>query len=224
MSFDTICKGCGASSGPSVGVCPYCKTVMAGPAVTENITLGAFNRMYLEGKLDAALRFGNGLYKSKPELKTDLPFIMTYVKVLIETEAPSSQMRALLAEAQLANPQDAGLLDYFEIVEAKNYLKKGANDPGEIMLKSIIRRSPQNVHAHFLLGTHWFWSEKDAVGAIPHLETCVRLHPNFLRAWGCLGAVYQKMGNKPLAQQAFRKCAALETNLKMKEFFEQQAA
>jgi hypothetical protein len=51
----------------------------------------------------------------------------------------------------------------------------------------------------------------------------VRLHPNFLRAWGCLGAIYKKLGNAQLAQMAFQKCAAIETNQNMKNFFLNQA-
>jgi cytochrome c-type biogenesis protein CcmH/NrfG len=114
-------------------------------------------------------------------------------------------------------------LDYLEILEAKNCLKKGINDAGEVMLKNVLRRSPKNVHAHFLLGTHLFWVDSESPMAIPHLETCVRLQPYFLRAWGCLGAIYKKMGNAQLAQMAFNKCASIETNPSMREFFIMQA-
>ncbi|MSP19165.1 MAG: hypothetical protein EXR74_06295 [Bdellovibrionales bacterium] len=128
-----------------------------------------------------------------------------------------------MAEAHLATPENVDVIDYMEIVEARNNLKKGLNDIGEIALKNLLRRSPKNIHAHFILGTHLFWKDSESTMAIPHLETCVRLHPNFLRAWGCLGAIYKKMGNAQLAQMAFQKCAAIETNQSMKEFFEKQA-
>jgi len=129
----------------------------------------------------------------------------------------------VLAEAHLAAPENTELTDYLEIVEAKNNLKKGLNDTGEMMLKNLLRRSPNNLHAHFILGTHLFWADNESTMVIPHLETCVRLHPNFLRAWGCLGAIYKKMGNGQLAQMAFQKYVTIETNQGMKEFFEKQA-
>jgi hypothetical protein len=40
---------------------------------------------------------------------------------------------------------------------------------------------------------------------------------------GCLGAIYKTIGNPQLAQMAFRKCVELESNLMMKEYFEEQA-
>lgn len=114
-------------------------------------------------------------------------------------------------------PSNSELIDYLEIVEAKGLLKNGPNDAGSLLLKNILRRSPKNVHAHFVLGAHLFWTDHEPSLAIPHLETCVRLHPNFLRAWGCLGAIYKKLGNHQLSQMAFQKCAAIETNPGMKD-------
>jgi predicted Zn-dependent protease len=219
MSFEVVCSGCGAPSSPSVGVCPFCKTVMSVNDGKEKHTVDVFTKLYNEGKLERALSLGNEMYKSKPDLKSDLVFVITFSKILIESEAPSSQIKSLLAEAHLHTPQNTDISDYLEIVEARNCLKKGINDTGEMMLKNLLRRSPNNVHAHFILGTHLFWTDNESTMAIPHLETCVRLHTHFLRAWGCLGAIYKKMGNTQLAQMAFQKCATIETNQNMKDFF-----
>jgi cytochrome c-type biogenesis protein CcmH/NrfG len=60
--------------------------------------------------------------------------------------------------------------------------------------------------------------------AIPYLESCVRLAPQLLRAWGCLGAIYRELGNKTLAVRAFQKCVELEREGKMKAFFNEQVA
>jgi predicted Zn-dependent protease len=223
MSFDVVCSGCGAPSSPSVGICPFCKTVMAANDGKEKHSIDSFIKLYNDGKLERALGLGTEMYKAKPELKSDLAFVLTFAKVLIESEGPSSKIRSVLAEAHLVTPESVDVIDYLEIVEAKNNLKKGLNDTGEIALKNLLRRSPKNVHAHFVLGTHLFWMDNESATAIPHLETCVRLHPNFLRAWGCLAAIYRKMGNNQLAQMAFQKCATIETNQSMKEFFEKQA-
>ncbi len=93
-----------------------------------------------------------------------------------------------------------------------------------MLLKSILRRSPQNAHANFLLGSHLFWVEKQNGKAIKFLETAVRERPNFLRAVACLGALYQTMGNQPLAARSFRKCKDLESDPSMKKYFSELAA
>ena len=140
---------------------------------------------------------------------------------MLEAEAPSSQIRALLVRANAKSPGSGELTDYLDLLEAKNYLRKGP-DAGEPMLRAVLRRSPQNIHASFILGTHLFWTEEDRNRAIPLLEACVRLRPNFLRAWACLGALYKQNGDTQLSQSAFRKCIALETNPVMLEFFTNQ--
>lgn len=223
MSFESICHNCGAPSGPSVGICPFCKSVMVDATNSDGANTASFHKLYNDGQIERALAMGTTMMKSKPEIKTDLSFLLTYVKVLLETEGPNSQIRSLLAEGTLVAPDNRDLIDYAEIVEAKASLKKGLNDSGEMILRNVLRRSPTNVHAHFILGSHLFWAENEMASAIPHLETTVRLHPRFLRAWGCLGALYKKMGNSQLAKMAFEKCAAIETNASMKEFFVKQA-
>jgi hypothetical protein len=221
MSFDLACKNCGANSGPSVGVCPFCKTVMAPPSANAG-AIGGLENLYTDGRLDLALSTGLSLLKTKPEAKTDLSFVLVLLKIMIEAEAPTTSIRSLIAEALLHHPGASELNDTLELLDARSGLKKGKNDVGELMLRNLIRRSPNNVHAHFFLGTHFFWTDEDPMSAVAHLETCVRLHPKFLRAWGCLGAIYKKLGHVPLAKRAFETCVALESNPKMKELFLQQ--
>lgn len=218
MSFELICPGCGASSGPSVGVCPFCKTVLASVDGAESGHEGSVATIYESGKLDMALTLAKKLYETDEKLKKDVSFLLLYAKILIDTEGPTSLVRSVLAEAHLYAPSNQEVLDYLEVMEARQYLKKGLNDNGEVRLKKLLRRSPQNVHAHFFLGTHLFWVDEQMEMAIPHLETCVRLSPNFLRAWGCLGAIYKKMGHSQLAERAFQKCLDLEPETKMREY------
>lgn len=224
MTFQIVCKGCGAPSSPSVGVCPYCKAIMSAGDNQDRQSITGLLKFYNEGKLDRALTLGSEMYKSKPELKKNLAFIICFVKVLIETEAPSSKVTGILAEAHVQFPENQEILDYLEIMESKYYLKNGRNDSSELMLKNLIRRSPKNYHAHFILGSHLFWSENDPASALPYLEACVRTHDKFLRAWACLGAAYKKSGQEQLAQKAFLKCSELEVDQKMREFFKAQAA
>lgn len=222
MSFELICTGCGAASGPSVGICPFCKTVMTSPNDNNFEQQNSISQLYENGRLDLALTLAKKMYNYDPESKKDVGFLLLYAKILIVTEGPTSLIKSVLSEAYLFDPSNKDVLDYLELIEAKSYLKKGLNDTGEVQLQNLIRRSPNNLHAHFILGTHLFWADEQSQMALPYLETCVRLSPNFLRAWGCLGAIYKKMGNPQLAMRAFQKCAELEPETKMKEYFQQQ--
>ena len=179
-------------------------------------------KIYESGRLDLALDLAKKMYMSDPESKNDPGFVLIYVKILLDSEGPTSLIQGLLAEAHLLDPKRKDIMDYIELVEAKRYLKKGLNDTGETQLRNLLRRSPDNVQAHFILGTHLFWMDEQIQMAIPHLETCLRLSPNFLRAWGCLGAIYKKMGNSQLSIRAFQKCIELEPNERMKEYFEKE--
>lgn len=221
MSFELICPGCGAISGPSVGVCPFCKTILTSPHEKNSEQKSSINKIYESGRLDLALELAKKFYQTE-EAKKDFGFLLMYAKILIDTEGPTSHIKSNLMEAYLLSPNNQEVLDYIELIEAKRNLKKGLHDSGEIQIKNLLRRSPHNVHAHFIIGTHLFWTDEQPEMAIPYLETCVRLSPNFLRAWGCLGVIYQKLGNQQLAARAFQRCAELEPNIKMREYFEHQ--
>lgn len=218
MSFEVVCEACGALSGPSVGVCPFCKTVLSRPH-SEITGQDSLLEMYNNGKLDISLNLASKIFQENPKARKDLSFLLLYVKILLESEGPNSLINSLLTEGLLADPKNQELLDYFEIMQARQNLKKGLNDPGEIMLKNLLRRSPDNVHAHFLLGTHLFWADNSPTTATYYLERCVKFAPNFLRAWGCLALVYKAIGNLQLSQSALRKCIELESNPNMKHFF-----
>lgn len=221
MSFELICPGCGAISGPSVGVCPFCKTILTSPNQKGSEQKNSISRIYASGRLDLALELARKFYQTD-EAKKDFSFLLLYAKILIDIEGPTSHIKSTLMEAYLLAPDNQEALDYIELIEAKINLKKGLNDHGEIQIKNLIRRSPKNVHAHFIIGTHLFWTDEQPEMAIPYLENCDRLSPNFLRAWGCLGAIYQKLGNPQLAARAFQRCVELEPNVKMREYFEHQ--
>jgi tetratricopeptide (TPR) repeat protein len=222
MSFEVICQGCGAVSGPSVGICPFCKAVLISTDDKNFEQINSVAKIYESGRLDLALNLAKKHYQTDAEAKKDISFLILYVKILMDTESPTSLIKSILAEAHLLSPSDQDILDYMELIEAKGYLKPGLNDRGEIQLKNLLRRSPKNIHANFLYGAHLIWTEEQTQLAIPYLETCVRLSPKFLRAWACLGAIYKKMGNLQLAANAFQKCVELETDSKMRDYFLQE--
>lgn len=223
MSFDLKCNNCGAPSASSIGVCPFCKSVMlsgnkSNPS-KQDLLLTQLRKHYRQGKLSLVLAGLKQLFSTKPKYKENVSFLDLYLRVLFETDAPGSNIRSVISLILLQDANNQAALDFLDLQDAKSHLTAQKNDHGEKMIRSVIARSPKNPFAHFLLGSHIFWTEKDYTKSIIHLEKCTKLHPNFLRAWGCLGALYREIGNSSLAADAFRKAASLETDKKMKQFF-----
>jgi len=219
MSFNAICSNCGAPSSPSVGVCPFCKSVMTQKKSVDTPTISKLRELYIKGDIEKALLLARQAEKEKPKLLENASFILLYVQTLIETDGPSSKTKALLTQAYLKDAENAQLSEYREIVEAKSHLSHEKNDMGEQALVNIMRRSPKNPHALFLLGTHLCWIENEYPRAIQLLERCVVLRPNWLKANGCLAALYIKVGNETLSQRYMRRCVTLSKDAKTKEYF-----
>jgi predicted Zn-dependent protease len=223
MSFPVVCPSCGAPSGPSTGVCPFCKSVVAaGKRKDEPASLTELRKVYRDGNLPRALSLCASVAAEKPKMLENVEFLLIHAKILLETEGPTSMIKSLLGKAYALEPANREVVEYLEITEAKSLLTRQAADPGEQKLADVIRRSPGNAHALFFLGAHLFWLSGDTASSLRYLERCVRAHPKFLRAWGCLGAVYEKLGQAALAAKAYRQCLALETEPTMKTFFKRK--
>ena len=221
MSFETVCKNCGATSEPSVGICPFCKSVLTAhdEALPGEVSVEA---AYNDGNLELALTLAKKLYSSSEPAKSDRRFTLTYLKILLDTEAPESTINSVLSEGLIRFPADAAINEYQELMEARTKLSVGLNDEGEQRLKAIIRKNPDNYHAYFFLGAHLYWIDKAAGASVFYLEQCSRLAPKFLRVWGCLSAVYRSLNNTALTENALRKCIELERNATMKSYFESE--
>jgi cytochrome c-type biogenesis protein CcmH/NrfG len=224
MSFPIVCPNCGAPSGPSTGVCPFCKTAVVSAAGEGPRGGAAVKKAYEAGDLPLSLSLCASVAADDPKAMEDPDFLLTYARILIESEGPSSKIKSLLGRAYSLQPENPAVSEYLEIVDAKSQLTPEKNDLGEKKLSEILRRSPNNVHALFLLGAHLFWVSREPGPSIRYLERCVSLRPNFLRAWGCLGSVYESLGNRSLSANAYRRCVSLERDPEMRSFFEKKAA
>jgi len=221
MNFETICQNCGALSSPAVGVCPYCKSVMVKDTEEEKQTpaISKIRSLFDEGDIDQALVLAQTLETQKPDAAKGAEFALLYAQILIEVDGPSSKIKSVLNRAIVENPSDDRLLEYLEIIEADSNLSQEKNDAGEVALVNVVRRSPDNAHALFLLGSHLFWVENDTQRSLTHLERCVQLRPNFLRAKACLAAVYKKLGLNGNAERLLSECAVKTSDRSTKEFF-----
>jgi predicted Zn-dependent protease len=220
MSFQLVCLSCGAPSSPSVGVCPFCKAILSMAKGDESPTLKRIRQLFEEGHLEDALANAAAAEKEGGKLATDVGFLFAYAKILLEAEGPSSKIRALLTKAHLTKPDSTELTDYLDLIEAKGRLTRNAGDEGEKALRTLLSRTPMNVHALFTLGSHLFWVESQADEAVRLLQRCVDLRPNFLRAWACLGAIHAQRGDTAPAQHALHRCLTLEKNPAMHAYFQ----
>lgn len=221
MSFDLICSSCGASSGPSVGVCPFCKSLMVSEDPTNPKSPAYKNlvKLYNEGKLETALYYVQEILKQEEKYSDDAQLLLISAKILFETEGPNGKTRALLGKALLLEPDNHEIIDYLDIIQARFDLASGSENVGKESLLKLLRRLPENPHVLFMVGSHLYWREKNCYGAIPYLEKCVRVRPVFLRAWACLAAIAKELGNAPLAESALQHCISIESNAPMKKFF-----
>jgi len=219
MNFDIVCANCGAPSSPAMGVCPYCKAVMTTEVEKKIPAIGSIKKYFNDGQLEQALSLAKALETQKPDSLKSKEFVLLYAQILLEADGPSTKIKSLLNQSLIDNLSDSQLLEYLEVAEAESNLSREKDDAGEIALTNIIRRSPENVHALFLLGSHLFWVEKDAQRALRYLEQCVRLRPNFFRAKACLVAVYKALKMDDLAIRFCNECAAKASDPEMKKFF-----
>jgi len=223
MSFETVCSGCGAPSSPSVGVCPFCKCIMTNKKSKDAPTISKIRELFDAGDIEKSLLLARQAEEKNPKLLDNAAFLLLYIQILIEADAPSSKVRALLTQSYLKDVENAQLSEYREILEAKNNLSHEKNDIGEQALENIIRRSPKNAHALFLLGSHLCWVENEYARAIQLLERCVVLRPNWLKANGCLTALYSKTDNEVLTQKYIRRCVTLSKDARTKAYFKSLA-
>lgn len=221
MSFEVNCPNCGASSGPSVGVCPYCKTVLSTTEVSCPVTTG-IQDLYAKGHIEEALAQVH-VIKDNEAQEGDPIFLMLAGKLSLEAESPSSQIKTFFAKAlaiEGAHQKEAKL--YLDMVTAKGMFRKGLNDPGEKWFNSQIPLFPNNPHLLFLLGSHTFWVDQETRNSAANLERCVQIRPTLARAWGCLFAIYQKLKDKPNMKRCIGKYAEISSDERTVAFMNEQ--
>jgi tetratricopeptide (TPR) repeat protein len=221
MSFETRCPKCGAPSSPSTGTCPFCHEVFTSSSRNTNISLANLLSKYDSGDLPAALSSSTLLEKQSPELLTDADFLLAYLKILIDTDGPTYKMQNLVTNGLKQNKMKSEFVLFSEIVDAIECLHGGLFQDAEAKLQHVLSLSPEQPQALFLYGTHLFYNRQNLQEAINYLEKCVQISPKFIRAWGCLGVIYESLKNKPLATRAYQKCLEFEKEPTMNKFFTQ---
>ncbi len=220
MSFELICHSCGAASGPSVGICPFCKSVLVSEASKKaSPALRRLRTLFQEGKLEEASLLAKEALKSKKELSENVEVLLVCAQILFEVEAPLAEPKSILAKASLIEPEHTGIQELLTLVQAKSAISYGNSFDGKKMLESILKSNPTNPHALFLLATYLNSKESNPILAMVYLEKALKSRPNFLRAWACLASISARTGQTHMAEKALIKVISLETNPNMKSFF-----
>ena len=221
MSFELMCETCGAPSGPSVGVCPYCKTPFAS-STSQNPAVAGLRDLYERGLLKQALGEASFMNQDKKN-QEDSTFLMLYGKILLEAEGPSAHIKSCFAKAAALDPACAAEAQvYIDVISAKSMFREGLNDAGEQWIQKLIADYPDNPHLLFILGSHNFWVDGETQNSLRFLERCVQVRPNFARAWGCLFAIYKKLNDPFNARRCGTEFLRLEDDPRTKNFVEEQ--
>ena len=81
--------------------------------------------------------------------------------------------------------------------------------------RKIIRLDTTYSQALFQLGYIKQWKENDLDSAMYFYSNTIQTTPNYVEAWHNLGICYLEKGDKPKAQQAFRKALTFDPNFEL---------
>ena len=81
--------------------------------------------------------------------------------------------------------------------------------------RKMIRLDTTYSQALFQLGYIKQWKENDLDSAMYFYSNTIQTTPNYVEAWHNLGICYLEKGDKPKAQQAFRKALTFDPNFEL---------
>lgn len=129
-----------------------------------------------------------------------------------------------LKQAKLCAKPSVEIQDWDNLKEGISAFAEGDYELGERTLSALVGTDAVGWIAQYRLAYHLFWKNINAEKAMFLLEDLTKQKPEFVKAWSCLGFVYNKMGLKEKAQIAFSRCLEKETNPDRIEFYKQQLA
>lgn len=128
-------------------------------------------------------------------------------------------------QAQLCSQAHQDLDSWNKLIRAQKALKEADYVSGQEVLEAlIIEGSSVSSLASYLLAHHLFWRNINTDRALDLLEEVTNKKSHFVKAWACLGFVYNKLQYKDKAQFAFGQCIEFESNPEKLKFYKQQLA
>lgn len=127
-------------------------------------------------------------------------------------------------QSKLCQKLDEEIHHWDSLHQGITAFKEGDYQLGEKVLSSLLEIESVGWIAQYKLAYHLFWKNINGEVALHLLEDLTKTKSEFVKAWSCLGFVYNKSGQKEKAQTAFSRCLEKETNPDRIEFYKQQLA
>ncbi|MEM7646233.1 MAG: hypothetical protein AAF203_04940 [Pseudomonadota bacterium] len=145
-------------------------------------------------------------------------------QIAFEQSGSKGDVMTWVQQAKMANPKCEKLQSWETLIEGVNCLDEGDYQKGETLLKTLSDNEEVAGLAQYQLAHHYFWRNIDGELSMAMLEDLCMNRPEFTKAWSCLGFVYNRLGMKDKAQEAFGLCLENETNPEKIAFYKQQLA
>jgi tetratricopeptide (TPR) repeat protein len=137
---------------------------------------------------------------------------------------PNGEVLAWVQQAKMCKKLSTDVIIWDELAHAQSMISEGDYLNGQLILEKLMESERIGHLAQFELAYHLFWKNLDAERALQLLEDVTQSHPEFVKAWSCLGFVFNRFGLKTQAQQAFAHCIELDSNPERIKFYKQQLA
>ena len=186
--------------------------------------LGQIERLFELGDSTQCLGLIQLLFEERHVLSESPKLLSLRAKIAFEESDSIDECRDWVEQIRLNNGRTPVLKSWNKLLEGTQLLREGDYGTGSKILSSILDDSLVGLYSTYILAHHLFWKENNIEGALAYLKLITKERPYFVKAWACLGFVYNRLGNKTLSQEAFNQCLQLERNPTKIAFYKQQLA
>lgn len=186
--------------------------------------LGQLKSLLTQGQLTACRDMIQLIIRESHELADTSELYLLRAQVAYEQADNFGEVMAWVQQAKHCPKKSPAIASWDSLVEGIQALKEGDYDKGQKVLSEFEPESELYRIAQYEMAHHLFWRNIDQKHALHILETLCEERPEYIKAWSCLGFVYNRLGHKGKAQEAFGHCLELETDPEKITFYRQQLA
>lgn len=187
--------------------------------------LGQLMSLLAQGQLGSCHDLIQLIIREGHELADNSQVYLLRAQIAFEQSENLGEVMAWIQQAKLCQHLHAEDITHWdELMHGVQALKEGDYQAGENVLEALTEINSVSVIARYRLAHHYFWKNINTEKALFLLEELCEERPEFLKAKSCLGFVYNKLGMKEKAQNAFAYCLERETNPERIKFYRQQLA
>lgn len=186
--------------------------------------LGQLKNLFIGGEIHSCKDMIQLIMEERHPLADHSDLLLLRAEIAFEESDQITEVSDWVKQAELCSKPSAALNDWKNLLKAKSALKEGDYELGQDILFSLLDSPHINELAAYSLAHHLFWKNLDTQFAQELLEDLVSKRPQFVKAWACLGFVYNKQQFRDKAQLAFSQCLEFEKNPEKIKFYKQQFA